>query len=146
MAYPLDIRPDEDGTFVANFPDVPEALTLGETRDDALEWAADALHVAFTSYVEERWDIPGPSKPERGRPLVALPPPRLSLKLAIYQALRDQGVSQDELARCLECGSRQVRRLLDLDHDPAWASWRPRSRPWASAWWSMRKTRPRISP
>jgi antitoxin HicB len=95
---------------------VPEALTVGETREDALEWAADALHVAFTGYVDEHWDIPRPSRPKRGQPLVALPP-RVALKLAIYQAMRDQGVSQSDLARRLECDPRQVRRLLDLDHE-----------------------------
>ena len=40
----------------------------------------------------------------------------VALKLALYQAMRDQGVSQLRLAGLLHCDARQVRRLLDLDH------------------------------
>ena len=43
-------------------------------------------------------------------------PPLIALKLAIYRAMQEQGVSQSELARRLGCDSRQVRRILDLDH------------------------------
>jgi antitoxin HicB len=112
--FPVVLKPDTNGTFLASFSDVPEALTVGETEADALYWAADALHVALTGYLDYRRDIPRPSRPKRGQKLVALPP-HTALKLAIYQAMRDQGLSQSGLARRLECDPRQVRRLIDLD-------------------------------
>ncbi len=37
-------------------------------------------------------------------------------KLAIYQAMRDQGVTQVALARRIGCDPKDVRRLLDLMH------------------------------
>ncbi|MBW2618591.1 MAG: hypothetical protein JRC92_06925 [Deltaproteobacteria bacterium] len=40
----------------------------------------------------------------------------MAAKLAIYQAMHDQEVSQLELAERLGCDARQVRRILDLDH------------------------------
>jgi len=114
--YPVDIRPNGQGGFIASFPDVPEALTEAATREEALLWAQDALLVALSGYLEDRADIPQPSPARKGQAVAALPP-MAALKLVIYQAMRDQGVSQSELARRLGCDSRQVRRLLDLDHN-----------------------------
>jgi len=116
QAYPADIKPNSVGGFIAKFPDVPEALTEADTKAEALQWAQDALVVALTGYLEDRLDIPQPSEPKRGQSLVALPP-LIALKLAIYRAMREQGMSQNELARRLGCDSRQVRRILDLDHN-----------------------------
>ena len=39
------------------------------------------------------------------------------MKVAIYQAMRDQKVTQAALGECIGVDSRQVRRILDLDHN-----------------------------
>lgn len=62
-AYPCELTPDEDGGFVATFPDVPEAITGGDGRDDALAMAEDALATALAGYVHEKRDIPVPGTP-----------------------------------------------------------------------------------
>lgn len=116
QAYPASLKSNGQGGFIAQLPDVPEALTEADTREEALEWAQDALVVALSGYLDDRKDIPRPSRPKRGQKLVVLPP-SIALKLAIYQALRDQTLTQAELARRLGCDSRQVRRILDLDHN-----------------------------
>ncbi|MGE4535464.1 MAG: type II toxin-antitoxin system HicB family antitoxin [Desulfovibrio sp.] len=113
--YPVTLTPLENGDVMASFPDVPEALTYGENEAFALEWAQDALHVALAGYMDDHLDIPVPSAPAPGQPIVG-PSPLAGLKLALYQAMRDQGISQLRLAGLLHCDSRQVRRLLDLDH------------------------------
>jgi antitoxin HicB len=41
---------------------------------------------------------------------------RAAAKLAIYEAMREAGLTQAALAGRLGCDPRQVRRLLDLDH------------------------------
>ncbi|MBI3345503.1 MAG: type II toxin-antitoxin system HicB family antitoxin [Gammaproteobacteria bacterium] len=114
QAYPVILTHDDDAV-IAEFPDVPEAITHGADEKSALEWAQDALVVALSGYLEDHRDIPQPSKPKRGQSVVALPP-MVGTKLAIYQALRDQGVTQLELAERLNCDARQIRRILDLDH------------------------------
>lgn len=116
QAYPVNLTPNGLGGLIAQFPDVPEALTVGSDLADALFWAQDALVVALSGYLDDRRDIPQPSQPKRGQKLVALPP-LVALKLAIYQAMRNQGLNQSELAKRLGCDARQVRRLLDLDHN-----------------------------
>ena len=116
LAYPVNLEPNGLGGLIAQFPDVPEALTEADTIPEVLQWSQDALVVALSGYLDDRRDIPQPSKPTRGQHLVALPP-LVALKLAIYQAMRDQGLSQADLAKRLKCDARQVRRLLDLDHN-----------------------------
>jgi antitoxin HicB len=114
QAYPVILTKDND-SLIAEFPDVPEAITIGSDEDNALDWAKDALVVALSGYLDERKDIPKPSKPKVGQRTVVLPP-LIAAKLAIYQAMREQGVTQAQLAVRLNCDARQIRRLLDLDH------------------------------
>lgn len=113
QVYPVVLTREGD-SIIAEFPDVPEAMTVGADEDNALEWAQDALVVALSSYLDERKDIPKPSKPKIGQKTVVLPP-LIASKLSIYQAMRDQGVTQAVLAERLHCDARQIRRLLDLD-------------------------------
>ena len=113
--YPVTLTPMDNGDVMASFPDVPEAMTYGENEAFALEWAQDALHVALAGYMDDHMDIPVPSAPAPGQPTVSTSP-MVALKLALYQAMRDQGFSQLRLAGLLHCDARQVRRLLDLDH------------------------------
>ena len=116
QSYPVILTPDENGTIIAKFPDVPEAITVGADEANALEWAQDALVVALTGYIEERRDIPTPSKRKRGQAFVHLPA-QVAMKLAIYQGMRDQGITQATLGECIGVDGRQVRRILDLDHN-----------------------------
>ena len=99
---------------MAQFPDVPEALTQGVDETDALEQANDCLVAALGAYIELRRDIPPPS-PARGRPTVTLPP-LVAAKLALYQAMREAKTTNVALAKRLEVTENVVRRLLDLDH------------------------------
>jgi antitoxin HicB len=74
LAYPVTLTPDrESGGFVVSFPDIPEALTQGETIEEALRMAQDALESALDFYFEDRRAIPTPSKATFGQHLVELP-------------------------------------------------------------------------
>lgn len=116
QSYPVVFTTDENDTIIAEFPDLPEAMTVGSDQQNSLSWAQDALIVALTGYIEERRDIPPPSKPKRGQKSVHLPP-QIAMKLAIYQAMRDQKVTQASLGESLGVDGRQVRRIVDLDHN-----------------------------
>jgi len=116
QSYPVVLTQDENGTVIAQFPDVPEALTVGEDNTNALQWAQDALVVALTGYIEKRRDIPPPSSPAPGQKTVPLPP-QVAMKLSVYQEMRDQGITQGALGERMGVDGRQVRRILDLDHN-----------------------------
>ncbi|WP_375706565.1 type II toxin-antitoxin system HicB family antitoxin, partial [Bartonella sp. AA33NXGY] len=44
--YQAKLESDPDGGFIVTFPDVPEAITAGENRVEALENAVEALGLA----------------------------------------------------------------------------------------------------
>ncbi len=115
MHYRVVLKRASNGTVVATFPDVSEAHTVGNDEAQALARAPDALETALAIYVDERRDLPRPARPRKGQRAVTLPP-MAAAKLAIYQAMRDQGVTQVALARRLGCDPKDVRRLLDLMH------------------------------
>lgn len=114
LSYPYEIQEGEDGFFLLTFPDVPEAGTDGETFAEAEAGALDCLLAALGGYVEARRDLPAPSR-RRGDGRAVLPP-LVAAKLALYQAMREEGVTQVALAKRIGRDQKEVRRLLDLDH------------------------------
>ena len=113
-AYPCVLASDEDGISVS-FPDIPEALTCGIDRPDALAQAADALVAALSAYVYAREEIPVPSPAIEGQELISVPL-IVAAKLALYSAMRRQGMTKTALARRLGLSEGAVRKLLDPDH------------------------------
>jgi antitoxin HicB len=113
FSYPVRLAPDDNGTVLATFPDVPEAVTFGDDEDDALLHAVDALLTALAHRIDERQEIPSPSRPGRGEPSVDLPP-LAAAKVALYRTMREQGVSKAALARRMDIQAPQIDRLLDL--------------------------------
>src|SRR5450756_537137 len=114
LRYPVKLSKDTNDTILVDVPDIPEAHTFGEDREEALLHAPDAIESAFMAYIDLRRDIPVPSAGGKG-PFVTLP--ALSeAKLALYTAMRAAKVGKAELARRLNCHLPQVDRLLDLRH------------------------------
>ena len=73
MQYPAVFSPDPSGGYVITFPDIPEAITQGDTEAEALCMAEDALVTALDFYFEDRRQVPAPSRPKVGERLIALP-------------------------------------------------------------------------
>ena len=114
-AYPCRLAPDEDGEVTATFPDVPEAITGGKDRAEALTLAEDALAVALAGYIRAKRDIPDPGETACGLVPVSVPAV-IAAKLALHSAMRSQGVTKVELASRLGVSESAVRRLADPDH------------------------------
>ena len=114
-SYPCDLAPDDDGELVVTYPDVPEAITGGADRSEALDMAPDALAAALAAYVHQKRDIPPPSAATDGQELVAVPTV-VAAKLALYSAMRTQRITKVELARRLGVSESAVRKLTNPDH------------------------------
>jgi antitoxin HicB len=115
LIYPVEMQAEPDGSAVnLTFPDVRGARTWGDGEAEALSLAEDCLIAALGGYVADNEPIPKPS-PARGRPTVTLPP-LVAAKLALYEAMREQGVDRAGLASRLAVPEPSVGRLLDLDH------------------------------
>jgi antitoxin HicB len=115
FVYPATLTPDADGGFVVTFRDWPEAITQGETRDQALDEAADCLEEAVAARIDDRAEIPLPSSPRADETTVAVPI-ATALKAALYLAVREAGIGPGELARRLGVDEKEARRLLDPRH------------------------------
>jgi len=110
--YPVLLTPADEGGYVVTCRDLPELVTEGESIDDALEQAADAMDEVFATYLTEGLDLPPPSKARRREHLVA-PPAEAVAKAALYVAMREAGISKVQLAKRLGVDEKEVRRLLD---------------------------------
>jgi antitoxin HicB len=113
MRYTVTLAPDDNGTLLVTVPDIPEALTFGRDREDALARAIDAIETAIMGYIAAREDIPKPRA--RGADSVELPPLSVA-KIELYRAMRADSVGKAELGRRLGVALPQIDRLLDLRH------------------------------
>ncbi len=114
MQYPAKITCEKDGCTVT-FPDIPEAITCGDTKEEALHHAVDALESALDFYFENNRPVPMPSPPKRGQRLVELPA-SVSAKVLLFNELLAQKVRPAELAKRLAIPRQHVNRLLDPRH------------------------------
>ena len=116
MKFPVTLTRDEtDGGFVVTFRDIPEAITQGETVEDALVMAKDALETAMEFYFEDKRCVPAPSKPKRGQHTIELPA-SLSAKIWLLNEMVAQKIRPADLARRLNTTPQQVNRLTNLRH------------------------------
>lgn len=120
--YPCCIARDDEEQRVSGreaytvvFPDVYGANTGGWSWKEAVERAKDCLAVALGMYVKAGEDIPVPSSLKEGQVLISVAP-ILAAKLALYKAMREQGVSINVLADRLGLQEKEVRRLLEPGH------------------------------
>ena len=111
--YPGVLHPEEGGGFYVSFPDVRGALTNGVDRAEALEMAEDALTIILYTHVERGEAIPMPGPVLDGQDSVTLSP-LVSAKMALCLAMRDQGISQSDLADRLGVTPKDVVELLNL--------------------------------
>ena len=60
MRYAVRLSKDDNGTFLVTVPDVPGAITDGDTTDEALARAVDAVLTVFDECMRTRRPIPAP--------------------------------------------------------------------------------------
>lgn len=113
--YPVTLSPAEEGGYIVTFPDIPEAITQGEDKADALVWALDALETILDSYMADKQRIPYPSPVKKGRPCVILPVLTAG-KVVLHNAMIESGKKKADLARILNMSPTLVDRLLSLRH------------------------------
>ena len=89
LAHPITLA-DDDGTLLATSPDFPELATFGDDREEAINRAVYALEEAIAARIHVRRDIPMPSRGET----YAVLPTLISVKVMLYQGMREQGRRQ----------------------------------------------------
>jgi antitoxin HicB len=114
MHYPAVIKPDGDGWMVS-FPDIPEALSAGNTYEDAIGMAKDALVSALEFYFDDKREIPEPSRVKKGQIAIELPASVAAKALLLNEMVR-QKIRPAELARRMGTTAQEVNRLTQLTH------------------------------
>jgi antitoxin HicB len=113
FVYPFTVYQSDDGAWQVRFPDVPEAMTEGESEAEARALAPDAPLAALGGLAKLKRDLPEAS---RAGQLFVVVPVLQSAKLALYQAMREHCLNKVTLAHKLGKQEGEVRRMLDLDH------------------------------
>lgn len=112
FTYPIDLTEQDEGGYLVTFPDFPEAITQGESKEDAINEAIDCLEEAVANRIEMKLDIPVGSKPSSRQIIVALPI-TMAAKTALYLTVRKKHLTNTCLAEKLNCDEKEIRRLLD---------------------------------
>ena len=114
LAFTIELTADDNGTFLITCPDLPEVTSFAADEAEAEMRARDAIETVLQARIDDGDAIPAPSPTLPGRHVVL--PALTAAKVALYSAMRAQGVGKAELARRLGWHGPQVDRLLDLGH------------------------------
>lgn len=113
LTYAYTLTPDSNGTYLIQYPDLPEGAAVSETEKAGPD-AAEGLDAVLQLYIDARRPIPMPT--DVGDGSVSLGAMRTAKVLLANEMVR-QGVRKADLARRLGVHAPQVDRLLELGHN-----------------------------
>jgi antitoxin HicB len=115
FGFRYTLERQENGWWLVRFPGIPEALTEGESQEEARANALDCVIAALAGYMKAGKSLPRGGAAYSGRDRAVLPS-LVTAKLAVYETMRRRGWSKLKLAKQLDMPENSVRRLLDLRH------------------------------
>lgn len=101
LNYPFEVRPlskEDGGGWMVSFPDLPGCIADGETVEEALHAAEDALKSWLETSKEFNDSIPATEKEFTGKFVQRLPK---SLHAKLAKQAKDEGVSVNMLVTAL---------------------------------------------
>jgi antitoxin HicB len=122
--YRALIERGEERDWTVSFPDVPEAITQGETIEDAKREGQEALGLALLSYPMRGMALParsyGVGSPAQfdtyAIDVDISVEPDVAAKLAVLDAFASSGRTKSEFAVMLGKDEKEIRRILDPMH------------------------------
>lgn len=125
IAYQCHIKKQEEGKFLVTFPDFEEALTEGDSLEEALFNAEEVLTLTLDGRMAEGMSIPIPNQQDAKLKHFYLIYPSLKVQSALLVRLMRSDKSLAEMARSLETSWPSASRLEDPHH---WSSLRQLNR------------------
>lgn len=110
--YPCEIQKDRDGKYLVAFPDFRETFTEGETEEEALFNASEALTLTLEGRAEEGLSIPFPPQVECGT--MVYPSSRVQAALLVRFSRKGRKIA--DVARSLGTSWPVVSHMEDLNH------------------------------
>src|SRR5712692_5704977 len=105
IAYRIETIPDDNGTLLVTCPAFPEVTTFGpKDADELRDIARAAVEEAIAARISNGDPLPRPATAaeiKRHKGLYVKLPLLSALKVQLYMAVREAGISRAELARRL---------------------------------------------
>ena len=116
IRYPAIFEEQKEGGYCVSFPDLPEAISEGDTLDEAMFNAAEVLTLTLDGRLEEGMEIPVPSTKVKGAKLIS-PDAKTQAALLLRQARGTRPLS--DVAAALGTSWPAAQRLEDPRHWPS---------------------------
>ncbi len=116
IKYPATLTPQEDGVFLVQFIDLPDAFTEGADREEALFNAAEVLTGMLDWHLDAGHTIPAPSQGVDHAYYIT-PDAKTQSALLLRQARGERSLA--DLARALNTSWPVAKRLEDTKHWPS---------------------------
>ena len=109
LNYPVNVVRDEEGSYLAEYPDLKGCMTVAPTIPEAITMAEDAKNTWIETAYEAGIDIPEPRELDSYSGTFKLRIPK-TLHKALVDAARKEGVSMNQL--CVYLLGRELERHL----------------------------------
>jgi len=117
IEYPAIFEPADEGGYTITFPDFPEAISEGDSLEEAIYNAIEVLDLTLKSRMEDNETIPLPHS-ESGVD-VHMIAPDVNIQSALLVKLNRGDKKFSDLARTLGTSWPAVSRLEDPKHWPS---------------------------
>lgn len=114
----------DNGDYLVTFPDIPEALTGGETIQECHDLARDCLIGALAGYIQINKAIPLPDQSvgnaakgattKQGRIYLR---PLEAAKVSLWNCMAERKMTRIALAESFDVSLKIVQRWIDLSHN-----------------------------
>ena len=110
IKYQAKIYKDGKG-YSVEFPDIPGCFSSGDTKEEAVKYAGEALNLWLEEARDPKWKLPKATK-RKGRDYYWITPHEdIAVPLMIRQARLKHGYSQREFAKLLKMSVQQLQKL-----------------------------------
>ncbi len=111
--YPFHLTHTDEGSDIIRFRDIPEAITEVWSEAEIRPISYDAFITSLDFYVEDKKEIPLPSKPRKGDLLLDVSF-TVTAKILLLNAMARHRVRPVDLANLMKVKPQEVTRLLNL--------------------------------
>ena len=112
VCYPAIIKYDkEDKAYLVSFPDLRGCHTYGETLEEAIGMAREALSAYLASVFERGLKLPEPTKAKGKDVYLVEPDTSVQIPIMLREVRRQEGLSQEEVAKRLKISYQAYQKL-----------------------------------